>query len=368
MIHHHTKNNFFEHIPVWTIAAPLLCSLLLLGTLTGWGGTLYWVLLVLGLVGGILAAVHHAEVIAHRIGEPYGTLVLALAVTLIEVSLIISLMISGGPESTALARDTMFAAVMIILNGIIGVCLLIGGIKHREQKFGLDGVSGSLTILVAIVVLTLILPNYTLTLEGPYYSSSQLIFVSVISLILYGTFVLFQTVRHRDYFLPENAEIDQDAHVNPPSVKTTLFSTFLLIVSLISVVLSAKILSPIIEKSIDDLGAPNALVGIIIAAVILLPEGLSAARAAQKNRLQTSLNLALGSALASIGLTIPAVAMVSLYLGLTLSLGIDVKSTLLLILSLFVTVISLGTGRTTVLQGVVYLVLFVVYLFTTVVP
>lgn len=362
------KYSFLNHLPIWTIIAPLISSFVVLGTLLGINHFSYTFFLAIGLVGGILAAVHHAEVIAHRIGEPYGTLVLALAVTMIEVSLIISLMISGGAENNALARDTVFAAVMIILNGIVGLCLLVGGIKHHEQTFGLDGASGSLTILVAIVVLTLILPNFTLTASGPYYSSSQLVFVSIISLILYGTFVLFQTVRHRDYFLPEAVEIDQDSHAQPPSFKTALLSLFLLLISLVAVVLSAKILSPIIENGVQSLGAPSSLVGIIIATVILLPEGLSALSAAKKNRLQTSLNLALGSAIATIGLTIPAVAMVSLYLGLTLTLGIDIKSTLLLFLSLFVTVISLGTGKTTVLQGVVYLVLFAIYLFTTIVP
>jgi Ca2+:H+ antiporter len=310
--------------------------------------------------------VHHAEVVAHQVGEPYGTLVLALAITVIEVALIVSMMLAGGPQTTALARDTVFAAVMLILNGIVGLCLLAGGSKHREQTFGQLGVSASLTTLAAIAVLTLVLPNYTTSVVGPVYSASQLAFVAVVSLVLYGTFVLVQTVRHRDYFLP--AQADAEAHAAPPGAKVAAMSSGLLLLGLVAVVLLAKALAPTIEAAVDQAGAPKAVVGIIIAMVVLLPEGLAAFRAAQANRLQTSLNLALGSALASIGLTIPAVAIVSLATGWTLTLGLDVKSVVLLLLSLFVTTLSLSTGRTTVLQGTVHLVLLATYLFTTVVP
>lgn len=315
-----------------------------------------------------MAAVHHAEVIAHRIGEPYGTLVLAIAVTIIEVSLIVSLMLSGGPDTASLARDTVFAAVMIILTGIIGLCLLVGGFRYREQMFGRYAVSAALVTLTAITVLTLVLPNFTTSVSGPVYSSSQLIFVAIVSLVLYGTFVLVQAVRHRDYFLPSNADLDKEVHAEPPTKSAALLSTFLLLLCLGVVVLLAKTLSPVIEKGVSEIGAPKSLVGIIVAFVILLPEGVAALRAARKNRLQTSLNLALGSALASIGLTIPAVAMVSVFTGFPVTLGIDTKSMMLLILSLFTIMLSFGTGRTTILQGVVLLVIFAVYLFTTVVP
>jgi len=214
-------------------------------------------------------------------------------------------------------------------------------------------------------VLTLVLPNYTTSVVGPVYSASQLAFVAVVSLVLYGTFVLVQTVRHRDYFLPQTGE---EAHAAPPGVKVAAMSSGLLLLGLVAVVLLAKALAPTIEAAVDRAGAPKAVVGIIIAMVVLLPEGLAAFRAAQANRLQTSLNLALGSALASIGLTIPAVAIVSLATGWTLTLGLDVKSVVLLLLSLFVTSLSLSTGRTTVLQGTVHLVLLATYLFTTIVP
>jgi Ca2+:H+ antiporter len=354
-------------LPSWTIIAPVSAWLLFAATLFGLGGP-FLILVAFGLVGCVLAAVHHAEVVAHRVGEPYGTLVLALAVTLIEVALIVSLMIAGGPDTSVLARDTVFAAVMIILNGMVGLCLLIGGARHGEQSFGLDGVSASLTTLAAITVLTLILPNYTSTIPGPVYSPSQLVFIAIVTQILYLTFVLVQTVRHRDYFLPADADGDEEVHAPPPTAKTALLSSVLLVACLVAVVLLAKKLAPTIEMAVVDFGAPKALVGIIIAGVVLLPEGLAALRAARQNRLQTSLNLALGSALASIGLTIPAVAVVSLSTGLNLTLGIDVKSTVLLLLSLFVTTIALRTGRTTVLQGAVLLVIFAVYLFTTIVP
>lgn len=354
-------------LPWWTLAAPVLAWLLYAGT--GWFTSgAYHVLLTVGLMGAVLAAVHHAEVVAHKVGEPFGTLVLALAVTLIEVALIVSLMMAGGPETTALARDTVFAAVMIILNGIVGLCLLVGGVRHREQKFVLDGVSASLTTLAAITVLTLILPNYTSSVAGPVYSQSQLIFIAIVSLVLYLSFVLVQTVRHRDYFLPKDAADDAHVHAAPPSGRITALSVVALLASLVAVVLLAKKLAPDIEWVVASMGAPKALVGVIIAAVVLLPEALAALRAAQNNRLQTSLNLAFGSALASIGLTIPAVAIVSIASGLTLTLGIDLKSTVLLGLSLFVSVIALQTGRTTILQGTVMLVIFATYLFTTIVP
>ena len=358
-------------LPAWSVAAPIAGWVLLASTQVTLPEALdlaHTLALALGLFISVLAAVHHAEVVAHRVGEPYGTLVLALAVTVIEVALIVSLMLAGGPSTTALARDTVFAAVMIILNGIVGLCLLVGGSRFHEQSFTLHGVSASLATLAAIAVLTLVLPNYTTSAPGPAYSASQLGFIAVISVVLYGTFVLVQAVRHRDYFLPLNALGDEAVHAPPPSLKATVLSAVLLLICLVAVVLLAKSLAPTIEGAVAAVGAPKALVGVIIAAVVLLPEGLAALRAAQSNRLQTSLNLALGSALASIGLTIPAVAMVSLITGWTLTLGLDTKSVVLLLLSLFVATLSLGTGRTTVLQGTVHLVIFAVYLFTTIVP
>jgi Ca2+:H+ antiporter len=354
-------------LPKWTIIAPVFAMLALAGVGLGFTG-IYMVVVAAALIGGVLAAVHHAEVIAHRVGEPFGTLVLALAITIIEVALIVSLMLAGGPGTAELARDTVFAAVMIILNGIIGLCLLVGGLRFKEQSFGLSGAGAALTALTAICVLTLILPNYTVSEPGGRYSNSQLIFVAVISLVLYGSFVLVQTVRHRDYFLPPEPESDVESHAIPPSNKTALISLGLLLVCLTGVVILAKSLAPVIESGVAALSAPKSLVGVIIAGVVLLPEGLAALRAARKDRIQTSLNLSLGSALASIGLTIPAVAIVSIITGITLTLGIDTKSTVLLILSLFTVMLALATGKTNILPGIVLLIIFAVYLFTTVVP
>lgn len=355
-------------LPIWTLAGPAIGWLLLAGQQLGFGKG-YVLVLAAGLVVCVLAAVHHAEVLAHRVGEPYGTLILAGAITVIELALIVSLMVAGGAGTAALARDTVFATVMIILNGIIGVCLLVGGTRFGEQRFGLKGVTASLAALAAIVVLTLVLPNYTTTTPGPFYSSSQLGFVAVVSLLLYGAFVFVQAVRHRDYFTSAEADDDDgESHAPMPTNKVTAISALLLLACLGAVVLLAKATSPSVEAAVASIGAPKALVGVIIAAIVLMPEGLAALRAARANRLQTSLNLALGSALATIGLTIPAVALVSIANGWTLVLGIDGKSTVLLLLTLFVANLSLGTGRTTVLQGAIHLVIFAVYLFTTVIP
>ena len=354
-------------MPWWTLVFPLLGLLAIAISLykMGAAGTIAAAFI---LIGCVLAAVHQAEVVAHRVGEPFGTLVLAVAVTVIEVSLIVSLMLSDAGDASSLARDTVFAAIMIILNGIVGVCLLAGGARHGEQRFSLRGASSSLNVLTAMVVLSQVLPNYVSSAPGPTYAPSQLIFVAIVSVILYGTFVMVQTVRHRDYFLPADEDMPGDAHAEPPTNAAALAALGMLLVALIGVVLLAKGLSGIVEAAILGAGLPLAIVGVVIAALVLAPESLAAYRAARRNRLQTSLNLALGSALATIGLTIPAVAIVSLALGLPLALGIGAKQMILLVLSLFTITLTLGNGRTTVLGGAVHLVIFAAYLFVTVVP
>jgi Ca2+:H+ antiporter len=317
----------------------------------------------------VLAAVHHAELIAHRVGEPFGTFLLAVAVTVIELGLIVTLMSAGGEQAATLARDTVFAAVMIILNGLLGICILVGAVRHREQRFQQTGVSASLATICALTILTLVLPNFTVSEPGPVYAPSQLGFVAVVSFLLYVTFVGVQSVRHRDYFLPpKGLAADETVHASPPSNRETVISCALLLACLGAVVLLAKALAPPIEAGVAALGAPRTIVGVIIAALVLLPEGVAAVRAALANRLQTSLNLGLGSALATIGLSIPAVAALSLWAGLPIALGLDSKSIVLLFLTLIVASLSLGTGRTTILQGAVHLVIFGVYLFTTLVP
>src|SRR5258708_5935637 len=354
-------------IPIWTIAAPVFAGAVLVAAGFGLGGIIV-AFVSLGLAASVFAAVHHAEVIAQRVGEPYGTLVLALAVTLIEVALIVSLMAAGGEEAAGLARDTVFAAVMIILNGIIGLCLLVGGAKHREQTFSLDGVSAALVALGTIVIMTLVFPNYTVTIPGPSYSSSQLILIAIVTLVIYGTFVFTQTVGHRQYFLQDDEAQSSTQHTAQPSNAVTAWSSILLLMCLVAVVLLAKKLAPSLEAAVLKMGAPEALVGVIIAGIVLLSEGVAALRAARTNHLQTSLNLALGSALASIGLTIPAVSFVSLYMNSRLRLGIDAKSSLLLLLSLFVAVLCLRTRPPTFLPAASPLTLFFVSPFTTIVP
>jgi Ca2+:H+ antiporter len=352
--------------PFWAWIWPLLGWAVLLTTRVA-AGTIIVAIAGVALAGSVFAAVYHAEVVAHRIGEPFGTLVLAVAVTIIEVALIVSLMVAAPVEKAGLARDTVFAAVMITCNGIVGLCLLWGGAHHREQGFQVHGASAALAVLAALTILTLVLPNFSTSTPGPLFSTSQLVFAALVSLVLYGSFVFVQTTRHRAYFLPVDSD-DEAVHTPRPSGRTAAISLGLLIAALIAVVGLAKSLAPSLETGVARLDVPKAVVGIIIATLVLLPEGLAALRAAHANQLQTSLNLALGSALASIALTIPAVAVVSIVLGQSLQLGLGQKDEVLLTLTLLAGVITLGTGRTTVLQGIVHLVIFAVFLFFAVVP
>lgn len=353
-------------IPWWAWAWPLLAwSVLGVGALLG-PHLLLTLASSLVLVAAVFAAVFHAETIAHRIGEPFGTLVLAVAVTVIEVALIVLMMLDGGAAKAALARDTVFAAVMLVCNGIVGLCVLVGAARHYEQDFQAEGARSALAVLIALTVLTMILPNVTVSHPGPVFTTSQLCFAAVVSLILYGAFVFVQTVRHRDYFLPPVA--DSDEHAPPPNNATAATSSVLLLVSLVAVVALAKSLTPALEWAIDRVGAPPACAGVVIAALVLMPESLAAFRAARANRLQTSLNLALGSALASIGLTIPAVAVVSIVTHQPLELGLDPKGQVLLGVTLLLATLTLGSGRTMVLQGIVHLVILACFLFLALVP
>lgn len=356
-----------DQAPWWAWAWPIIGAVAMIATVTGIVGGAAASIVGVIVIAVVFAAVYHAEVVAHRVGEPYGTLVLAVAVTVIEVALIVSIMLEGGPDKAGLARDTVFAAVMITCGGIVGLCLLAGGVRHHVQDFQFEGALAALAVLAALTVLTLIVPNVTVSAPGAMLSAAQLLFSAVISLVLYGAFVFVQTIRHRDYFLPPEHG-NEEAHAAAPSNRATLVSLGLLLVSLVAVVGLAKALSPTLESLVIGAGAPKAVVGIIIATLVLLPEGLAAYRAAQLDRLQTSMNLALGSALASIGLTVPVVAAVSILLGQPLQLGLGPKESVLLGLTLIVSVITLGTGRTTVLQGVVHLSVFSAFLFYAVVP
>lgn len=322
--------------------------------------------LLLGLlVIAVIAAVHYAEVIAHKLGEPFGTLVLAISVTIIEVALIVAMMLSGSDGAAYIARDAVFAAIMIVMNGVVGLCIFMGGLNHRELSFRIEGPNSAIAVLAALATFTLVLPVFAISSPGPTFTQSQLAFAGISSLALYVAFLFFQTVSHRDYFLPKDLELKTNElmHAAPPGKTKTLVSAALLFIALVCVVGLAKALSPSIEVAVNTIGAPKTIVGIAIAALVLMPESVAAVRAARANRLQTSLNLALGSALASIGLTIPTVAVISIYFDLPLSLGINPVSMVLLLLTLFVGLITLALGKTTILQGIVHLIIFATYLF-----
>ena len=352
----------------WSKLIPILGALVLAAAIVVPMSAVLAAIYLLTLMGTVVCAVHHAEVVAHRVGEPFGTLVLALAVTIIEVALIVSIMLSGGPETAVVPRDTVFSAIMIICNGLIGLCLLIGGMRHHEQSFNIGGANAALATLIALTTLSLVLPAFTTSSAGLTYSQSQLSFAAGASIVLWGTFVFVQTVRHRDYFLPVENPDDENIHATPPSNRAAWLSFAFLVLGLVVVVGLAKTLSPSIEAAVVHAGAPQATIGVLIAVLVLLPETWAAIRAARANRLQTSLNLALGSALASIGLTIPAVALTSLLLGTPLQLGLQAKDLVLLTLTFLVTSITLVTGRTSVMQGAIHVVIFAAFLFLTLIP
>ena len=354
--------------PLWAAALPVLALALVGAALVLPVGMAFIIVAAPALVGAVLAAVHHAEVVAHRVGEPFGTLILAVAVTVIELSLILSMMLAGGPDKSALPRDTIFSAIMIICNGVVGLCLLAGGLKHREQTFRLEGATSALAALIALTTLSLVLPTFTTSAAGPHYTEPQLAFAAIASLALWGVFVFVQTVRHRDYFLSATGAGDESEHAPPPGNAAAWTSFGLMLVALLAVIGLAKVLSPTMERGIEAAGAPQAVIGIVIALLVLLPETWAAVRAARANRVQTSLNLALGSALASIGLTIPAVAVAAVLLDMPLELGLSAKDLVLLALTFVVAAITLGTGRTNVLQGAVHLVIFAAFLVLAVVP
>src|SRR5215813_9195391 len=276
----------------WSTLAPLVAAALLVAAAVLPESAALAILSGLALIGAVLAAVHHAEVVAHKVGEPLGTLVLALAVTVIETSLIVSMMLAGGEDKAVLARDTVYAAVMIICNGVIGLCILVGGLRHREQAFRIEGAGPAFAALVALATLALVLPGFTISAPGPAYSPSQLVFAGISSLVLWGVFVFVQTIRHRDYFLPLEGD-GEEGHLAPPTAAAAWMSVGLLLVSLVGVVGLAKVLSPSIEAAVRAAGAPDAVIGIAIAMLVLLPETVAAVRAARANRLQTSMNLAL---------------------------------------------------------------------------
>jgi Ca2+:H+ antiporter len=353
----------------WHTVAPVAAVIMLAAIWGSTPGTVGLVVAGLFLAGSVLAAVHHAEVIAHRVGEPFGSLVLAVAVTIIEVALIVTLMISGGDETSTLARDTVFAAVMITCTGIVGLSLLFGTLKHRVATFNAEGTASALATVATLATLCLVLPTFTTARPGPEFSPAQLAFASVASLALYGLFVLVQTVRHRDYFLPAEPDLaDREQHAPPPPARAAVQSLVLLTVALVAVVGLAKIESPAIEDAVASIGAPASAVGVVIALLVLLPETLAAVRNARHDRMQTSFNLALGSAMASIGLTIPAIAIASIWLEGPLELGLGSTQIILLAITVAVTSLTVLPGRATLQEAGVHLVLFASFLFLAVSP
>jgi len=352
----------------WPAIAPFAAAAILAATLALPVGAVLGGACVIALVAAVASAVHHAEVVAHRVGEPFGTLVLALAVTAIEVALIVSVMLAGGEGKASLARDTIYATVMIIGNGVVGLCILLGALRHRQQSFRIEGVGPAFAALATLATLVLVMPVFTTSAQGARYTVPQLLFVGGSSLLLWLVFVFFQTVRHRDYFLPAAGAADEEAHAAPPSSAQAWTSFALLMVSLVAVVGLAKALSPGIESAVRTAGLPPAVIGIAIALLVLLPETGAALRAAMANRLQTSMNLALGSGLASIGLTIPIVVAVATVFESPLVLGLEAKDIVLLALTIVVGTISVGSGRTNMMQGAVHLLVFAAFLFLSLVP
>ena len=351
--------------PRWTTVVPVLAAVLTAATWGSKPGTIVLVIAGAFLAGAVLSAVHHAEVVAHRVGEPFGTLVLALSVTVIEAALLLSVMFGSASSDPALVRDTIYAVVMIICNGIVGICILLGGLTHHEQSFRVEGAGAGLAALMVLSALILVVPVFTTTTSAGTLSASQLIFVAVASGALWVIFVFIQTVRHRDYFLPRADAEDPDVHAVPPTAREAWLSFVLLLASLIAVVGLAKKLSPAIQGVLERAGAPNAALGIVIAIVVLMPEAWAALRAARANRLQTSMNLAIGSALATIGLTVPVVVVTAIAAGLPLTLGLAPKEMIMLALTFLVITITLATGRTHMMQGAVHLVIFGAFVFLT---
>ncbi|MGY4099825.1 calcium:proton antiporter [Nocardia sp. R16R-3T] len=354
----------------WTVFVPLLAAITLALT---WGRSLPAIgvdVVVAALVGAVLAAVHHAEVIAHRVGEPLGALVLAVAVTVIEVGLIVTLMVTSGEKSATLARDTVFAAVMITCNGIFGLALLVGAVRRRVAVFNAEGTGAALGTVATLSTLSLVLPTFTTSKPGPEFSPAQLVFAAVASLALYILFVMVQTVRHRDDFLPveESEGASADARDELPTARATLLSLAMLALALVAVVGLAKVVSPSVESAVVSAGLPQSAVGVVIAMLVLLPETLAAVRAARRDQVQISLNLALGSAMASIGLTIPAIAVATIWLDGPLVLGLGATQMVLLALTVVVGVLTVVPGRATLLQGGVHVALFSAFVFLAASP
>lgn len=314
------------------------------------------------------AVMQQGEALAEKLGEPYGTLILTLSVIIIEVAMLASIMLQGENNPT-LARDAMFATLMIVLNGMVGAALLVGALRYWEQDYNLAGARAFLVVLTALAVFALILPNHTEIPPDPVKAPSKAILFAAITLLFYAAFVVIQTMRHRAFFDEpgrEEAPSRTRADVRPvrkkgKETRSLAFHTIMLLLCLLPVVILAEYLGEIVNYGIEDMDLPDALGGVLIAVLVLTPEGLSALSAALSNRLQRSINICLGSALSTIGLTVPAVLAIGMLTGRDAVLGLTEQETVLLVLTLFVSGLTFGGGRTNVINGVVHLLLFFVY-------
>ena len=323
-------------------------------------GIFLWLFIVI--LWAAMSVVRHADCLAIECGEPYGTLILTLSAISIEVVMISTAMLHGANNPT-LARDAMFAVIMIALNGLVGLCLLLGGLRHREQYYNLQGATSYLNVIMALAVLGLVLPNFTTSTSGPTFSTEQEIFLAVMSLSLYAIFLLIQTMRHRHYFMESKEVVVATNSVHHPlQIRSTVFHAAMLFLYLIAVILLAEKFAIPLDNSIERFGMPQAFGGAIIAALVLAPEGLGAIHATLSNHLQRSVNILLGSVLATIGLTIPAVLTIGLITKRSVTLGVQGGNLPLLLLTLAVSLVTFASGKTNVLQGCIHLLLFAVFL------
>jgi len=307
-----------------------------------------------------ISVVRHADCLAIKYGEPYGTLILTLSAITIEVMMISAAMLHGKNNPT-LARDMMFAVIMIALNGLIGLSLLLGGLRHREQHYNLQGASAYLNTIMVLAVLGLVVPNFTTSMSGPRFSTEQEVFLATTSIGLYAIFLLIQTTRHSQYFMESKGAGHASEHRAGPMHSTIYHAVMLILYLLVVVVLAEKFAIPL-DNSIERFGMPQALGGAIVAGLVLAPEALSGINAARQNQLQRSVNILHGSVLASIGLTIPAVLTIGIISKRSVTLGIEGGNLPLLVLTLAVSVVTFTSGKTNVLQGCIHLLLFAVFL------
>jgi len=305
------------------------------------------------------AIVRHAESLAELLGEPLGTLILTLSVIGIEVAMISAVMLTGE-DKPSLARDTMFAVVMIVLNGMVGISLLLGGWRHYEQEYNIKGANAFLALIVPLSVLGLVLPSFTRTTDIPAFSPFQAVFITIMSIGLYVVFLFIQNRRHREYFVSTDAQQEKRHH--DFRIRNVPYHAAFLVAFLLPLVFLAKKLAVPVDYGTASFGAPPALGGFLVAVLILSPEAMSPVKSAVRNDLQRSINISLGSVLATIGLTIPAVLIIGLMTGKTVVLGLNYADMVLLVLSLILSTLTFTHERTNILLGAVHLLLFLAYL------